>query len=58
MATFDDEGGVDDHNTIHENQLDYETLETLVTELSEKLQYNRNWYEPTREYKKSVKGGT
>jgi hypothetical protein len=29
-----------------------------VTELSEKLQYNRNWYEPTREYKKSVKGGT
>ena len=42
LATFDDEGGVDDHNTIHENQLDYETLETLVTELSEKLQYNRN----------------
>jgi len=42
LATFDDEGGVDDFNTIREDDIDHETLDILVTELSEKLQHNRN----------------
>ena len=42
LATFDDEGGVDDFNTIHEDDIDYETLDTLVSEISDKLQHNRN----------------
>ena len=37
-----EEGYDDDYDTIDENNIDYETLETLVSELSEKLQHNRN----------------
>jgi hypothetical protein len=40
LTTFDDDNR-DEYDTIHEDDLDYETLETLVTELSEKLQYKR-----------------
>jgi len=43
LATFDDEGGVDDFNTIDEDDIDYEILDTLVSEISDKLQHNRNW---------------
>jgi len=42
LATFDDEGGVDDFNTIDEDDIDYEILDTLVSEISDKLQHNRN----------------
>ena len=41
LTTFDDDNR-DEYDTIHEDDIDYETLETLVTELSEKLQHNRN----------------
>jgi len=37
-----EEGYDDDYDTIDENNIDYETLETLVSELSEKLQHERN----------------
>jgi hypothetical protein len=40
LTTFDDDNR-DEYDTIREDDLDYETLETLVTELSEKLQYKR-----------------
>jgi len=40
LTTFDDDNR-DEYDTIHEDDIDYETLETLVTELSEKLQYKR-----------------
>ena len=36
------EDGYDDYNAIYEDDLDYETLDTLVAELSEKLQHERN----------------
>ncbi len=36
------EDGEDEYDTIHEDDIDYETLETLVTELSEKLQHKRD----------------
>jgi hypothetical protein len=36
-----EEGYDDDYNTIDENNIDYETLETLLSEISEKLQYKR-----------------
>jgi hypothetical protein len=36
-----EEGYDDDYNTIDENNIDYETLDTLVSEISEKLQYKR-----------------
>ena len=39
---INEEGYDDDYDTIDENNIDYETLETLVTELSEKLQHERN----------------
>ncbi len=41
LATFDDEGGVDDFDTIIEDDIDHETLDILVNELSEKLQHQR-----------------
>jgi hypothetical protein len=41
LATFDDEGGVDDFDTIIEDDIDHETLDILVSELSEKLQHQR-----------------
>jgi hypothetical protein len=41
LTTFDDDNR-DEYDTIHEDDLDYETLDTLVAELSEKLQHNRN----------------
>ena len=37
-----EEGYDDDYDVIFENDLDNETLDILVTELSEKLQHNRN----------------
>jgi hypothetical protein len=37
-----EEGYDDDYDTIDENNIDYETLDTLVNELSEKLQHKRN----------------
>ena len=40
LTTFIDDNR-DEYDTIHEDDIDYETLETLVTELSEKLQYKR-----------------
>ena len=40
LTTFDDDNR-DEYDTVHEDDIDYETLETLVTELSEKLQYKR-----------------
>ena len=40
LTTFDDDNR-DEYDTIHEDDIDYETLETLVSELSEKLQYKR-----------------
>ena len=40
LTTFNDDNR-DEYDTIHEDDIDYETLETLVTELSEKLQYKR-----------------
>ena len=42
LATFGDEGDHDHFNTINEDDIDYETLDTLVNELSEKLQHKRN----------------
>jgi hypothetical protein len=36
-----EEGYDDDYDTIDENNIDYETLDTLVSEISEKLQYKR-----------------
>ena len=41
LTTFDDGINEGEYDTIHEDDIDYETLETLVTELSEKLQYKR-----------------
>jgi hypothetical protein len=41
LATFDGNGGIDDFNTIHEDDIDYETLDTLVSEISDKLQHKR-----------------
>ena len=41
LATFDDEGGVDDFDTIIEDDIDHETLEILVSEISDKLQHQR-----------------
>ena len=41
LATFDDEGGVDDFDTIIEDDIDHETLEILVSEISDKLQHKR-----------------
>jgi hypothetical protein len=41
LTTFND-GDSEDYSIIHENDIDYDTLDTLVTELSEKLQHNRN----------------
>ena len=41
LTAFNDDGR-DEYDIIRENDIDYETLETLVTELSEKLQHNRN----------------
>ena len=40
LTTFDDDNR-DEYDTVHEDDIDYETLETLVSELSEKLQYKR-----------------
>ena len=40
IFTGDDEEG--DYDIINENEIDHETLETLVTELSEKLQHKRD----------------
>ena len=40
LTTFNDDNR-DEYDTIHEDDIDYETLETLVSELSEKLQYKR-----------------
>ena len=40
LTTFDDDNR-DEYDTIHEDDIDYETLETLITELSEKLQHDR-----------------
>ena len=37
-----EEGYEDDYDVIFENDLDIETLDILVTELSEKLQHERN----------------
>ena len=37
-----EEGYDDDYDTIDENNIDYETLDTLVSEISDKLQHNRN----------------
>ena len=42
LATFYDDGDVDDFDTILEDDINYHTLETIVSELSEKLQHNRN----------------
>ena len=42
LATFGDEGDHDHFNTINEDDIDYDTLDTLVNELSEKLQHKRN----------------
>ena len=36
-----EEGYDDDYNTIDENNIDYETLEALVSEISDKLQHKR-----------------
>jgi len=36
------EDGEDEYDAIYENEVDYETLHTLVSELSEKLQHERN----------------
>ena len=36
------EDGEDEYDAIDENEVDYETLHTLVSELSEKLQHERN----------------
>ena len=36
-----EEGYDDDYNTIDENNIDYETLEILVSEISHKLQHKR-----------------
>ena len=41
LTTFIDDNR-DEYDTIHEDDIDYETLETLVSEISEKLQYKRN----------------
>ena len=41
FATFYDDGDVDDAYATREDNIDYETLETIVSELSEKLQYKR-----------------
>jgi hypothetical protein len=41
LATFNYEGDVDDLNTIIEDDIDYETLDIIVNELSEKLQHQR-----------------
>ena len=40
LTTFIDDNR-DEYDTVHEDDIDYETLETLVSELSEKLQYKR-----------------
>ena len=40
LTTFDDDNR-DEYDTIHEDDIDYEMLETLVSELSEKLQHKR-----------------
>jgi hypothetical protein len=40
LTTFIDDNR-DEYDTIHEDDLDYETLKTLVSEISEKLQYKR-----------------
>ena len=37
-----EEGYDDDYDTIDENNIDYETLDTLVSEISDKLQHERN----------------
>ncbi len=39
--TVTEEGYDDDYNTIDENNIDYETLEILVSEISHKLQHKR-----------------
>ena len=39
--TVNEEGYDDDYNTIDENNIDYETLEALVSEISDKLQHKR-----------------
>ena len=41
LTTFIDDNR-DEYDTINEDDIDYETLETLVSEISEKLQYKRN----------------
>jgi hypothetical protein len=40
LTTFIDDNR-DEYDTIHEDDLDYETLDTLVSEISEKLQHQR-----------------
>jgi hypothetical protein len=40
LTTFIDDNR-DEYDTIHEDDIDYETLDTLVSEISEKLQYKR-----------------
>jgi len=40
LTTFDDDNR-DEYDSIHEDDIDYETLDTLVSELSEKLQHKR-----------------
>jgi hypothetical protein len=40
LTTFNDDNR-DEYDTIHEDDIDYETLDTLVSEISEKLQYKR-----------------
>lgn len=42
FATFYDDGDYCDAYATREDNIDYETLETIVSELSEKLQHNRN----------------
>ena len=41
LTIFDDGINKGEYDTIHEDDLDYETLETLVSVLSEKLQHKR-----------------
>ena len=41
LTAFNDDGR-DEYDTIHEDDIDYETLHTLVSEISEKLQHERN----------------
>ena len=41
LATFYDDGDVDDFDTIIEDDINYHTLETIVRELSEKLEHKR-----------------